>query len=99
TGLAARAQQEPERLGEDRLARPRLAGDRVEPGRQLELRVPDEHEVLDAEPTNQRSVLARNHALPTTTGRSRIATLCSRRERSVVAGVYATPCAPLYGSA
>ena len=47
--VALRAEQEPDRLREDRLARTRLAGDRVQPGRELELGLADEHEVLDAQ--------------------------------------------------
>ena len=50
-----RAEQQPDRLGEDRLPGARLAGDRVQPGRELELRLADQDEVLDAEPTKQRS--------------------------------------------
>ena len=48
-GVAARAEQEPERLREDRLPRAGLAGDRVQAGHDGQLRVADEHEVLDAE--------------------------------------------------
>jgi hypothetical protein len=48
-GFAARAQQQPDRLGEDRLARARLARDGVETRPEGELRPPDEDEVLDAE--------------------------------------------------
>src|SRR4029450_12332863 len=54
-GVALRAQQEPDRLREDRLAGSGLAGDRVQSGGGLELRRSDEHEVLDPELTKQRS--------------------------------------------
>src|SRR5262249_24324342 len=40
--------QEPDRLREDRLARPRFAGDRVPPGREVELRPTDQDEILEA---------------------------------------------------
>src|SRR5262249_37471256 len=43
------AEQEADRLGENRLPRSRLAGDRVEAGREVELGVADEDEVLDAQ--------------------------------------------------
>ncbi len=49
--VALRPEQEPDRLGQDRLPRTGLAGDRVEPGRELQLRLPDQHEVLDAQPS------------------------------------------------
>ena len=49
--VALRPEQEPDRLREDRLARTGLAGDRVEPGRELQLRLPDQHEILDAQPS------------------------------------------------
>ena len=48
--VRARAEQEPDRLREDRLARTGLARDRVQAGREHELRLADEDEVLDAEP-------------------------------------------------
>ncbi len=44
---AFRAEQQAERLGEDRLPRPRLARDRVQAGRELEFGLADEDEVLD----------------------------------------------------
>ena len=53
--VALRAEQEPDRLGEDRLPGAGLAGDRVQPRSRLEVRLADEDEVLDAEPTKQRS--------------------------------------------
>ena len=43
------AEQQADRLREDRLARAGLAGDRVQPGRELELGLADEDEVLDAQ--------------------------------------------------
>jgi hypothetical protein len=48
-GVAARPEQEAERLREDRLSRAGLAGDGVQAGREREIRVADEDEVLDAE--------------------------------------------------
>ena len=49
-GVALRAEQQPDRLGEDRLPRAGLAGDRVQPGRELELRLADQDQVLDPQP-------------------------------------------------
>ena len=49
-----RTEQQPDRLAEDRLAGAGLAGDRVQPVGELELRLADEHEVLDPQPTKQR---------------------------------------------
>jgi hypothetical protein len=48
--VTARAKQEPDRLREDRLAGPGLTGDRVQASPQLELRVADQDEVVDAQP-------------------------------------------------
>ena len=48
-GVAARPEQQADRAREDRLARARLAGDRVEPLVEGELGLADEDEVLDAE--------------------------------------------------
>ena len=48
-GVAARAEQQAERLREDRLPRPGLARDRVQARRDRQLGVADEDEVLDAE--------------------------------------------------
>ena len=53
-GLPLRAEEQADGLGEDRLPRPRLAGDRVQPRSELELRLLDQDEVLDAQPTEQR---------------------------------------------
>ena len=53
--VATRAEQQPDGLGEDRLPRSRLTGDRVEARSQVELGLPDQDEVLDAQPTKQRS--------------------------------------------
>ena len=50
-GVALRSEQEPDRLGEDRLAGTGLARNRVQPGRELELGLPDQDEVLDAQPS------------------------------------------------
>ena len=47
--VATAPEQEADRLGEDRLAGARLARDRVEARRELELGAPDQHEVLDHE--------------------------------------------------
>ena len=57
--VALRAEQETDRLREDRLARTGLAGDRVQPGRELELGLPDEHEVLDSESTKHGVIVER----------------------------------------
>ena len=53
--VALLAEQQAERVREDRLPRSRLARDRVQPLRGRELRGPDQHEVLDAQATKQRS--------------------------------------------
>ena len=55
--VALRAEEQPDRLREDRLPRARLARDRVQPGRELELGLPDEHEVLDAESAEHRAIV------------------------------------------
>ena len=55
--VALRAEQEAERLGEDRLAGARLSRDRVQPGRELELGLADEDEVLDAEPAKHAAIV------------------------------------------
>src|SRR5262249_21677542 len=47
--IAARAQEQADRLREDRLARAGLAGERVEPGREVELGLADQDQVLDAQ--------------------------------------------------
>ena len=49
--VGARPEQQPDRLREDRLPRPRLARDRIQPGRERELSLADEDEVLDPKPT------------------------------------------------
>src|SRR5439155_22883630 len=49
-GVTARAEQEPDRLREDRLAGAGLAGDRVQARREGELGLADEDEVLEPEP-------------------------------------------------
>jgi len=46
-GVALGAEQETDRLREDRLARTRLTRDRVQPGREVELGTADQDEVLD----------------------------------------------------
>ena len=57
--IALRAEQEPDRLGEDRLAGARLAGDRVQPWRERELGLADQDEILDAEPAQHAWMLRR----------------------------------------
>src|SRR5581483_1510545 len=47
--VAAGAEQQADRLREDRLAGARLAGDRVQARGEAQLRVADEDEILDAE--------------------------------------------------
>ena len=54
-----RAQQQPDRLREDRLACAGLAGDRVQPGCELELRLANEHEVLDAQSAEHTFIVKR----------------------------------------
>ena len=54
-GVPARAEQQPHGLREDRLPRAGLPGDRVQTRGKLELGLADEDEVLDAQPTKQRS--------------------------------------------
>ena len=53
--VALRAEQEPERLGEDRLPCPGFARDRVQPLRRRKLGRSDQDEVLDVEATKQTS--------------------------------------------
>ena len=53
-GVTLRAEQEPDRLGEDRLPRTRLAGDRRQALGRRELSLPHEDEVLDPQATKQR---------------------------------------------
>ena len=55
--VALRAEQQTERLGEDRLAGTRLSRDRVQPGRELELGLADEDEVLDAEAVKHAAIV------------------------------------------
>ena len=55
--VALRAEQEAERLGEDRLPGAGLPCDRVQPGRELELGLTDEDEVLDAEPPEHAAIV------------------------------------------
>ena len=57
--LAARAEQEPDRVREDRLPRAGLAGDRVQPRVELELGLPDQDEVLDAQPPEHPAIVRR----------------------------------------
>ena len=53
--VALRAEQEADRLGEDRLPGARLAGDRGQPGGGRELSLAHEDEILDPQATKQRS--------------------------------------------
>ena len=53
-GVALRAEQEPDRLREDRLPGAGLAGERDEPRAELEVRLADEDEVLDPQPCAAR---------------------------------------------
>ena len=46
-GIPGSPEEKADRLREDRLPGPRLAGDGVDTGAELELRLADEHEVLD----------------------------------------------------
>ena len=55
--VALRAEQQAERLGEDRLARARLPRDRVQSGSKLELGLLDKDEVLDAEPPKHAAIV------------------------------------------
>ena len=49
-GVAARPEQKPDRVREDRLPRAGLPRDRVQPGVELQLGLADQHEVLDTKP-------------------------------------------------
>ncbi len=53
-GVALRTEQQADRLGEDRLPRTGLAGDRRQPIRRRQLTLPHEDEVLDPQATKQR---------------------------------------------
>ena len=57
--VALRAEQQADRLREDRLARPGLTGDRVQAGCEVELGLPDEHQVLDPEPEEHEAMVER----------------------------------------
>ena len=57
--LAAGAEQEAERVREDRLPGPCLAGDRVQAGVELELGLADQDEVLDAKAAEHPSIVRR----------------------------------------
>ena len=57
-GVAPCAEQEPNRLRQDRLAGARLACDRSQAGARRELALADEHEVLDPEATKQGPAVA-----------------------------------------
>jgi hypothetical protein len=54
-GVALRAEEEADGLGQDRLPRARLAGDRGQAGSGSQLAVANQHEVLDPQATKQRS--------------------------------------------
>ena len=53
-GIAASAENETERVDEDRLAGPRLAGEHAEAGRKVDLELVDEDEVADGESAQHR---------------------------------------------
>ncbi len=53
--VAARAKQQADRLGEDRLTGARLTREDIQPRHELQLRLADQDEVLDAQPTKQSS--------------------------------------------
>ena len=53
--VALGSEQQADGLGQDRLAGPRLARDRRQPGSRRQLALADEHEVLDPQATKQRS--------------------------------------------
>ena len=57
--LPTGAEQEPDRVREDRLPGARLARDRVQPGIELELGLPDQDEVLDAQPPEHPGIVRR----------------------------------------
>ncbi len=54
-GIGLAAEQQADRLGQDRLAGARLAGDHRQPRRELELGAADENEVVDAKKGQHRS--------------------------------------------
>ena len=58
-GVALGAEEQADRVREDRLARTRLARDRVQPRPELELRLADQDEVRDAERAEHRSMVRR----------------------------------------
>src|SRR4029078_12720376 len=58
-GIDLDAEQEPDRLGEDRLAGTGLAAEDVEPGGQLELHLANEDEVLDPEAAEHPGIVDR----------------------------------------
>ena len=72
------AEQEADRLRQDRLAGARLAGDRVQPRRERELGLADQDEILDAEPAEHAWMLRRAAAgrRPAENRRDRVS--CSR---------------------
>jgi hypothetical protein len=56
--VAARAEEQADRLGEDCFAGACLTGDRVQPGREVELGLADEDEVLDAQSPQHLRIVA-----------------------------------------
>ena len=56
--VPARAEQQADRLREDRLAGAGLTRDRVQPRREVELGLADEDEVLDAQSSQHRAIVA-----------------------------------------
>ena len=61
--VGLRAEQQPDRLGHDRLPCARLAGQRDQPGREVELGLADQDEVLDAQST-QHGVIVDGRSVP-----------------------------------
>ena len=61
-GVALDAEQQPDRLGEDRLAGPGLAAEHVQARAELELGLADEDEVLDSQAAQHRLIVDRRRA-------------------------------------
>ena len=57
-GIASPAEEQPETGHHHRLAGAGLAGDGVQPRREVELGLPDEDEVLDAQPSQHPGIVA-----------------------------------------
>ena len=97
--VGARAEQQADRLREDRLPRSGLARDRVQPRSESEIRLADQHEVLDAKPTKQSGEATgydgRRHWLGSADVRGPRATgaACSRQQTSL--SPYSEGCASI----